>query len=73
MRCLAANTFNARIAVHSKLNGCPKEGTVKTQCEAVNYLPETCVTYDIVAESDANMLRSTQAFSKSPLKYAEAL
>lgn len=50
-----------------------KEGTVTWYGKEVNYLLENYVTDDIIAETDASMVRFTQPSNKSLKDYTKAL
>lgn len=63
--------LNACIALKSKSHDRQKEGTSTSYCKAVNYLPETSATDDIILETDDNMMRFMQPWSKLPMEYAE--
>lgn len=73
MKKPAAAALNSRISLPSKSHRRHKEGTLTTYCEVVNYLLETYATDDVIAETDAEILRFTQPPTKSPTEYAEAL
>lgn len=57
--------LNDRIAMRSKSHKHQKEGTITFYCKAVNYLLDTCVTDDVIAETYAKMMHFTQPSSKS--------
>lgn len=69
----AADALNARIVLRSKMHECQKVGSDTSYCAAVNYLFWTYGTDDVIAKTDANMMRFTQPPSKCPTEYADAL
>lgn len=50
----------------------PKRSYKTSHYEAVNYLLETCVKDDVIAEMVADMMHFIHPSNKSPTKYAEA-
>lgn len=73
MKSVSGEVINSLIALCSKSRTRPTEGVVKSYCEAVNYLFDTYSTDDLVAETDADMMHSTQSPKKSCTEYVEAL
>lgn len=64
---------NACIVLSSKWPRRQRQGTVPSYCEAVNYFLEEYETYDVITETNGDMMRFTQLSNKSSTDYAEAL
>lgn len=70
----AAYTLNSKIALRSNsLRECQKEEKLTTHCEGVKNLLETYNTENIIAESDAILMRVTHLLNKTMMKYAKWL
>lgn len=69
----AAASLNVPITLRSELCRSQKDGTVRTYCEADNYHLETHDADDVIAETDADMMRFTPPSNKSLMEYAEVL
>lgn len=73
MKRLAAAALIECIELKSKWPKHQKKGTVTSYCEAANYLVNTSATDDVVADTDANIVKITQLSNKSPKEQAGAL
>lgn len=66
MKHRAAAALHAHIAVRSKSHKRLKEGMRTFYCEAVNFLLETYVTDDVIAETDVDIMPFTRLLNKWP-------
>lgn len=73
MKRPTAAGFNARVIWKSEWHKHQKEGTVTSYCAAVSHFCKTYDKDDIIAETDANMIKFTQSSNESPTEYAEAM
>lgn len=67
MKQPAAAALNARIALNLKLHKRQKEGTETSCCKAVNCLLVSYAMNDLIAETDASIIRFTHLLNKSPM------
>lgn len=74
MKSQAATFVNSWIVLCEKLSRKhQEEGRLITHCEVVNYLLEMYVVDDVMAETDAAIMRLTQPPNKTLIAYAELL
>lgn len=75
----AVTALNPRISLIFKLSHKPpNEGALATNCEMLHSMLETYTIEDVIAETNAEMMRPTQPLNKTPiygaqLFWAEAL
>lgn len=69
----AATWLNFCITLTNKLLMRHKQGTLSSYFKALNYSLGTYVSDDVIAETDADMICSTQLSNKLPTQYAKAL
>lgn len=69
IECPAAAALNACMALRAPSHKLEKEGASTPYCEAVNNFLQTYAMYDVIVETDANMIRFRQPLSVSPTKY----
>lgn len=74
MKKHAAVSLKPGIPAHAKTSRKPqKKETITTWCAVVKYLLELNATDDVIAETDAKMMRLTQALNLTLIEYAETV
>lgn len=72
MKKPAGSDFIARTCMSSS-NLARQEGKVTSNCQVVNYLLATCVTDDIIAEDNMDIVNFKQPVGQSAVEYPQAL
>lgn len=62
----AAAALKSRIILSAKFRTHQKEGTLTPYCERINNPLQTCATYEVITETDANIMQSMQPQNKTP-------
>lgn len=73
MKSPAAVTLNICPVFRSNCHKLQRKSTVSSYCKAVNYRLETYATDDVIAKTEADVMRFTQPANEPPTEYAETL